>query len=70
MNDSFVKMATEMANLALNFEQKVFFCWFQRNHYADKLIEQTGVIGEKTNHFRKLEGAFIGYIHSGNKINY
>ena len=38
---------------------------------AEKLIEQTGVIGEKLEirTFEKLEGAFIGsYIHSGNKI--
>ena len=38
---------------------------------AEKLIEQTGVIGEKLEirTFEKLEGALIGsYIHSGNKI--
>ena len=38
---------------------------------ADKLIEQTGVIGEKLEirSFETLEGAFVGsYIHSGNKI--
>jgi elongation factor Ts len=38
---------------------------------ADKLIEQTGVIGEKLQiKLSKIEGrCFIGsYIHSGNKI--
>ena len=38
---------------------------------ADKLTEQTGVIGEKIEigGFERLEGAFVGsYIHAGNKI--
>ena len=38
---------------------------------ADKLIEQTGVIGEKIeiNSFEKVEAPFVGsYIHAGNKI--
>jgi elongation factor Ts len=73
MNESFVKMATEMANLALNFNTKEEFLAADFNGItvADKLIEQTGVIGEKLEirTFEKLEGAFIGsYIHSGNKI--
>ncbi|MFV8336988.1 translation elongation factor Ts [Flavobacterium sp. RSP29] len=73
MNENFVKMATEMANLALNFNTKEDFLAADFNGItvADKLIEQTGVIGEKLEirTFEKLEGAFIGsYIHSGNKI--
>ena len=73
MNENFVKMATEMANLALNFNTKEEFLAADFNGItvADKLIEQTGVIGEKLEirTFEKLEGAFIGsYIHSGNKI--
>ena len=73
MNESFVKMATEMANLALNFNTKEEFLAADFNGVtvADKLIEQTGVIGEKLEirTFEKLEGAFVGsYIHSGNKI--
>jgi elongation factor Ts len=73
MNESFVKMAFEMANLALNFNSKEEFLAADFNGItvADKLIEQTGVIGEKLEirTFEKLEGAFIGsYIHSGNKI--
>jgi elongation factor Ts len=73
MNENFVKMATEMANLALNFATKEEFLAanFHGITVADKLIEQTGVIGEKLEirTFEKLEGAFVGsYIHSGNKI--
>ena len=73
MNESFVKMATEMANLALNYNTKEEFLASDFNGItvADKLIEQTGVIGEKLEirTFEKLEGAFVGsYIHSGNKI--
>jgi elongation factor Ts len=73
MNESFVKLATEIANLALNFETKEALLASNYNGItvAEKLIEQTGVIGEKIEirSFEKLEGAFIGsYIHSGNKI--
>jgi elongation factor Ts len=73
MNESFVKMATEMANQALNYDSKEAFLASDFNGItiADKLIEQTGVIGEKleVRTFEKLEGAFVGsYIHSGNKI--
>ena len=73
MNESFVKLATEIANLALNFDTKEALLASNYNGItvAEKLIEQTGVIGEKIEirSFEKLEGAFIGsYIHSGNKI--
>ncbi len=62
-----------MANLALNFDTKEAFLAadFKGITVAEKLIEQTGVIGEKLEirTFEKLEGAFVGsYIHSGNKI--
>ena len=73
MNENFVKMANDMANLALNFKTKEEFLAADFNGItvAEKLIEQTGVIGEKLEirTFERLEGAFIGsYIHSGNKI--
>jgi elongation factor Ts len=73
MNESFVTMATELANLALNYDSKEAFlaAEYKGITVADKLIEQTGVIGEKLEirTFEKLEGAFVGsYIHSGNKI--
>jgi elongation factor Ts len=59
---SFVKMATEMANQALNFDTKEDFLAADFNGItvADKLIEQTGVIGEKLEiKLEKLEGAFV-----------
>lgn len=72
-NESFVKLAQELAALALNFDSKDAFLAtdFHGITVADKLIEQTGVIGEKIeiSSFERLEGAFVGsYIHAGNKI--
>ncbi len=72
-NESFVKLAQELANLALNFSSKEAFLAADFNGItvAEKLIEQTGVIGEKIeiSSFETLEGAFVGsYIHAGNKI--
>ncbi|WP_447635198.1 translation elongation factor Ts [Flavobacterium microcysteis] len=72
-NEGFVKLATDLANLALNFKTKEEFLAADFNGItvADKLIEQTGVIGEKIEigSFERLEGAFVGsYIHAGNKI--
>ncbi|THD30284.1 translation elongation factor Ts [uncultured Flavobacterium sp.] len=72
-NEGFVKLATDLANLALNFQTKEEFLAADFNGItvADKLIEQTGVIGEKIEigAFERLEGAFVGsYIHAGNKI--
>ena len=72
-NDSFVGLATEFAELALNCSSKeeLLAADFNGMTVADKLIEQTGVIGEKLqiNAFEKVEAAFVGsYIHAGNKI--
>ena len=72
-NEGFVKLATDLANLALNFNSKEDFLTADFNGItvSEKLIEQTGVIGEKIeiSSFEKLQGAFVGsYIHSGNKI--
>jgi elongation factor Ts len=69
-NDTFVKLATELANQALKFSSKEEFLASDFNglSVSEKLIEQTGVIGEKIEigSFERLEGAFIGsYIHSG-----
>jgi elongation factor Ts len=69
-NDSFVKLATELANQALKFSTKeeLLASDFNGVTVSEKLIEQTGVIGEKIEigSFERLEGAFIGsYIHSG-----
>ncbi|MEM0574912.1 translation elongation factor Ts [Flavobacterium polysaccharolyticum] len=72
-NESFVKLAQDLAALALNFNTKEELLAADYNGItvAEKLIEQTGVIGEKIEigAFERLEGAFIGsYIHAGNKI--
>lgn len=72
-NESFVKLAQDLAALALNFTNKEDFlnANFNGITVTEKLIEQTGVIGEKIEiaSFERLEGAFVGsYIHAGNKI--
>jgi len=72
-NDSFVALATKFANIALNCNTKEDFlnAAFDDMTVAEKLIEQTGVIGEKLElaAFEKISGAFVGsYIHVGNKI--
>ncbi|HLW39566.1 MAG TPA: translation elongation factor Ts [Brumimicrobium sp.] len=72
-NDSFVALANELVEKAINFSSKEEFLASQYNAdmtVADKLIEQTGVIGEKIEigDFAVLEGEFIGaYVH-GNRI--
>ena len=72
-NESFVKLAQDLANLAIQFNTKEEFLATDFNglSVADKLIEQTGVIGEKIEigSFERLEGNFVGsYIHAGNRI--
>lgn len=69
-NDSFVKLATDIANQALKFSSKeeLLASDFNGITVSEKLIEQTGVIGEKieVGAFERLEGAFVGaYIHAG-----
>ena len=72
-NDDFVALATEFATIALNCDTKEDFlnANFGGMTVAEKLIEQTGVIGEKLEFggFEKVSGEFVGfYIHVGNKI--
>ncbi|WP_228236959.1 translation elongation factor Ts [Allomuricauda sp. M10] len=72
-NESFVKLANDLADLALGFDSKDAFlaASFEGMTVADKLTEQTGVIGEKIEigSFEKLSAPFVGsYIHAGNKI--
>ena len=69
-NESFVKLATDLANQALNFatKEELLASDFNGITVAEKLIEQNGVIGEKIEigAFERLEGAFVGsYIHAG-----
>jgi len=72
-NDSFVKLANDLAELALGQDSKEAFLAADFNGISvqDKLTEQTGVIGEKIEigGFDKLNASFVGsYIHAGNKI--
>jgi len=72
-NDSFVTLANELAELALGFDNKEDFLKadFKGLPVSEKLIEQTGVIGEKIEigGFERLSAPFVGaYIHAGNKI--
>ncbi|MCK0135387.1 translation elongation factor Ts [Arenibacter sp. S6351L] len=72
-NDTFVALANDLADLALNFDTKEDFlnADYKGNSVQDKLTEQTGVIGEKIEigGFSKLSAPFVGsYIHAGNKI--
>ena len=71
-NDNFVALANELAEKALNFDSKEDFLAsdFGGMTVADKLVEQTGVIGEKLDitAFEKLEAPYVGsYVHI-NKI--
>jgi len=72
-NDSYTAMANEMAAIAINYNTKEEFLaadFGSGMTVAEKLIEQTGVIGEKLEigGFEVLEAPFVGtYIH-GKKI--
>ncbi len=71
-NDDFVALAKQFADLALGYNDKESFlnADFEGMTVSEKLIEQTGVIGEKIElkDFKKLSAPYIGsYIHI-NKI--
>ena len=71
-NESFVSLAHELAELALNTatKEELLAADFNGMTVQEKLTEQTGVIGEKIEigDFKVLEAPFVGsYIH-GNKI--
>ena len=72
-NESFVTLANDLAEVALDYGDKEAFLNANFNGLTvqDKLTEQTGVIGEKIEigGFKKLSAPFVGsYIHAGNKI--
>jgi elongation factor Ts len=72
-NESFVTLANDLAELALNYDTKDAFlnADFNGMSVQEKLTEQTGVIGEKieVGGFETLSAPFVGsYIHAGNKI--
>jgi elongation factor Ts len=69
-NESFVALGGQFADIALNVANKEAFLAadFGGMTVADKLIEQTGVIGEKLEitAFDKIEAAYVGaYTHIG-----
>lgn len=71
-NENFLALANQLGELALNCATKEEFLAadFEGMTVADKLVEQTGVIGEKLdiNAFEKVEAAYVGsYVHI-NKI--
>ncbi len=72
-NEAFIELAYELAEQAMNYATKEEFLAsdFHGISVAEKLIEQTGVIGEKIEigAFETIQGPFLGaYIHAGNKI--
>ena len=71
-NDNFIALAGKFADIAMNHKDRESFLAadFDGMTVADKLIEQTGVIGEKLEipAFERVEANYVGtYIH-GNKI--
>jgi elongation factor Ts len=69
-NDAFVALGGQFAEIALNTADKEAFLAadFGGMTVAEKLIEQTGVIGEKLDitAFEKIEAAYVGaYTHIG-----
>jgi len=72
-NDDFVNLANKMGEVAINYNTKEEFLAapFEGMTIGDKVIEQTGVIGEKIEigDFKALEAPFIGsYVHANKKI--
>ncbi|QBA19945.1 elongation factor Ts [Chryseobacterium indologenes] len=72
-NEAFVELAYELAEMAIfaATKEELLATDFHGITVAEKLVEQTGVIGEKIEigSFERIQGAFLGaYIHAGNKI--
>ena len=72
-NDSFIKLANDIAEIAINHDsvENILNSKIKGINISDKLIEQTGVIGEKIEigSFLKIKGEYVGsYIHAGNKL--
>ena len=71
-NESFKELAKQFVNIAINCETKEEFLKsdFGGMTVEEKIIEQTGVIGEKLDiaGFEKLEAAYVGSYTHGGKI--
>mgnify|MGYP001033743777 FL=1 len=73
-NADFIDLAHKIAakGLKCNTKEELLKSNLGDMSVEEKLIEQTGVIGEKIqiNDFSKINAAFVGtYIHAGNKIS-
>ncbi|MFY7670318.1 translation elongation factor Ts [Tenacibaculum sp. MEBiC06402] len=70
-NDSYKELAQQFVDIAINFTNKEDFLaadFGDGNTVAEKLIEQTGVIGEKIEipSFERIEAPYVGsYTHVG-----
>jgi elongation factor Ts len=74
-NDGFIEFANKIANLAIEklpeTKEELLALPFDGATVAEKLVEQTGKIGEKTqiSDYHKIQGQNIAsYIHAGSKI--
>ena len=71
-NDSYIALANDFTDIALNYSSKDAFLAadFGGMSVADKLIEQTGVIGEKIeiSGFERVDANFVGSYTNGSKI--
>ena len=72
-NQDYIDLANQLADHALNYKDLDSFINsdFNNMKVSDKLLEQTGIIGEKIElgAFKYLSATFVGsYIHAGNKI--
>jgi len=71
-NDSYKALARDFADIALNYNDKDAFLAadFGGMSVAEKLIEQTGVIGEKIeiSGFERVDANYVGSYTHGNKI--
>ena len=73
-NADFIELAHKIANTALSCKSKeeLLKASLGEMTVEEKLIEQTGVIGEKIqiNDFARVDAEYVGtYIHAGNKIS-
>ena len=71
-NDSYKTLASDFADIALNHSDKDAFLAadFRGMSVGEKLIEQTGVIGEKIeiSGFERVEASYVGSYTHGSKI--
>jgi len=72
-NDDYVQLAQRLSDHALGFTDKESFLDsdFEGMKVSEKLLEQTGIIGEKIElkEFKRIDNNYVGfYVHAGNKI--